>query len=93
MRGTYYDTQCPIRALRYPEQPEDEDEDDEAGPAGNLLPHAGLLLHDGVTDNHPGEYQQTWVTVQQEASMLRSLRCKSSDQVYYIEAIVDSFLN
>jgi len=47
-----------MRALHYPEKPEDEDEDEEAGPARHLLPHAGLLLHNGVTHNNPGEYQQ-----------------------------------
>lgn len=44
-----------LQPLHDPEQPEDEDEDEEAGPARHLLPHACLLLHDGVADHNSGE--------------------------------------
>ena len=48
-----------LEPLHDPQAPEDKDEYEEAGPARHLLPHACLLLQDGVAGHHPGEYQQT----------------------------------
>ena len=50
--------QSNLESLHHSETPEDEDEYQETCPARHLLPHAGLLLQDGVDDHHSGEQEQ-----------------------------------